>query len=422
MRCVWPWLGITLFGALSAGCGSRVSLAAAKDDTAVLGSDELDLNGDGFADLLAAKDPFTSLFEVFLGSPSGLVWADSLSLPVGGTHPIGTTLGDTRGQGITDVAFVPYQQGAASGCVERLLVIEGGDPWSVDDRDMWSCGLNALGDVDGDGRDDVMVRVDDFDTEPLHELLYGGAQPAIALANCDGLLQPVGDVDGAKGDEVLCVQANDSGETYDLTLAAVSATGELVEIAVRQVSRASNASVVDRFAGAGDVDGDGWSDVLQLPAHASADITVFLLRGSPQGLSAPEPFATLHVGTAPLSAPTPLGDVNGDGVLDFSIAAYGEPPPPFRSYAAISQANGWTMQGIPNDGYLPLPIGDVNGDGLIDVASRYSIGTADHDGLQILHGSEEGLIPGGDLIISQHINGLDYVSVATPAFRRRYAP
>jgi hypothetical protein len=134
-------------------------------------------------------------------------------------------------------------------------------------------------------------------------------------------------------------------------------------------------SFVTALASAGDVDGDGYADLVV----GADDDVVYLYRGGPQGVGA-TPFATIH---APLStaqevfglAVTSAGDVNGDGYADILVSApSGGPLPDGHAYIYFGGANGpATSPSITLDGNKGGAgggcgeAGDVDGDGYADV-------------------------------------------------------
>jgi hypothetical protein len=129
------------------------------------------------------------------------------------------------------------------------------------------------------------------------------------------------------------------------------------------------------IAAAGDVDGDGYGDLLVGKGFVS---TVFVYRGSANGIVVPAaailraPDLNARFGTALSGA----GDVNGDGFADALIGAWGLPGDHGTAYVFQGSASGllaapWaTMQGTtPDDqfGSAVSAAGDVDADGFADV-------------------------------------------------------
>jgi hypothetical protein len=167
-------------------------------------------------------------------------------------------------------------------------------------------------------------------------------------------------------------------------------------------------------ATAGDVNGDGYSDVIvgayKYDVLHSDEGRAFVYHGSPAGLGASPAWTAesnqagayfgRSVGTA--------GDVNGDGYSDVIIGA-----PYFdngennegRAYvfhgspAGLRLDPAWTAEGQEVDaffGYSVATAGDVNGDGYSDVivgAYLYDNGETDEGRAFVYHGSAAGLAP-----------------------------
>ncbi len=132
-----------------------------------------------------------------------------------------------------------------------------------------------------------------------------------------------------------------------------------------------------RIAAAGDLNDDGYDDVVAgLREYASGSyeygFRVFL--GSSGGLE-DEPGQTLIGEGSFGSALASVGDVNGDGFDDLAVGAF-EEPGGGRVYLHLGSEVGvqpqpaWANDPIPDSGELGFSVssaGDVNGDGLVDL-------------------------------------------------------
>ncbi len=163
---------------------------------------------------------------------------------------------------------------------------------------------------------------------------------------------------------------------------------------------------------AGDVNGDGYGDVIVAATEYSADQTgegrAYLYFGSASGLMTTPGWmvesnqAGAHLGYGQPAA----GDVNGDGYTDVILGAplfdagghdegaallyYGGPAGP--STTADSRVEG--NQADANFGISVRTAGDVNGDGYADIivgAHRYDGGQTDKGAAFIYYGSATGL-------------------------------
>jgi hypothetical protein len=305
-----------------------------------------DVNGDGYGDLVAA-DPnldFTNgsfAAYVYLGSASGLsphpgfVLSESSS-PDGFTSVAG--VGDLNGDGYADIvlgdrglgsgdAFVYLGSAAGpSAAPDLTLTIPGG---------ALAYSVTGAGDVNGDGYGDILIG----------GFVEGGpSTPSTGVA----YVYP-------------------GGATGPSTMPLVALT--LPDASLQLVS----------VAGAGDVNGDGYADLLVGIPNGQAG-GAFLYLGSPTGPSAvPSLTYSGRDGLFGFSS-TGVGDVNGDGYADFVIGDSGITPAPQPTVApALLFLGGSTAPATPavtlanpDSTGVTAPFvnmvgaGDVNGDGYAD--------------------------------------------------------
>lgn len=231
-----------------------------------------------------------------------------------------------------------------------------------------------------------------------------------------GTVAPAGDVNGDGWDDVIVGAYNYDHPEVDegaVWLFLGSPSGLSTSPAWMGESNQAGAKFGDKLSGAGDVNGDGYDDVVI--GSATYDVgseldagAAFLYLGGPGGLSStPDWWAGGDQENANFGAcAQPAGDVNADGYSDVILGAWLDDHPEVdegRAFVYLGSDSGlsdtpvWTGEGNSADavyGYFCTAAGDVNGDGFGDIvvgARRWSgAGISKEGRAYVYHGSAAG--------------------------------
>ena len=413
-----------------------------------------DVNGDGYADVIAGAPRYNhgqndeGAAFLYLGGPDGPAtdhaWMGESDQAEARFGQAVATAGDVNNDGYSDVIVgAPYYDGAAMD--EGAAYLYYGGPtglvtatvWCVHPTDQENARFGAAvataGDVNGDGYSDVVITASGYDGGQTNEgaafVYYGGptglaAAPAWSgqggqgYANYGYSASTAGDVN-RDGYSDLIVGApwydnpgtlNGAGFVYHGSATGLSSTYDWMVTTTDVITDSEIGSAV---AAAGDVDNDGYSDVIlgafrQTGAGAeqwhAGGASVY--RGGAGGLEADPAWSGegdrwdakfgISVATA--------GDVNGDGYADVIVGASNYADGEDHEGAAFvydGEAGGivvtstWSVQGDQQGagyGFDVSAAGDVNGDGYGDVivgAPTYNEGESDEGAAFVYLGSGE---------------------------------
>jgi hypothetical protein len=321
----------------------------------------LDVNGDGFADVVVGADGAmsrTGRVHLYLGSAAGLssMPAQSLAGPDGAGGQFGYSVasaGDVNGDGFADVVVGADGAMSGTGRVHVYLGSAAGlsstpaqsltGPDGASGRFGWS--VASAGDINGDGYADVVVGAPYAMSETGRVHVYLGSAAGLSSTPAQSLTGP----DGASG-------------FFGWSVAS-----------------------------AGDVNGDGFADVV-VGAHGAMSYTgrVHVYLGSASGLNS-TPAQSLtgpdggggRFGYSVASA----GDVNGDGFADVVVGAWNAMSYTGRVHVYLGSASGLSSTpaqsltgpdgGGGRFGWSVASAGDVNGDGFADVVVGASRGMSE---------------------------------------------
>ncbi|MFN0243772.1 MAG: integrin alpha [Planctomycetota bacterium] len=382
-----------------------------------------DVNGDGFSDAIVGALRYSNGESqegrafVYLGSSTGLsasaAWTAESNQANAEFGFRVASAGDVNGDGYSDVIVGARQYANGESNEGRAFVFLGSASglaasaaWTAEGNQedaRYASSVATAGDVNGDGYSDVIVGAGQYDNGQEDEgraYLYLGSSTGLATSaawtaegNQEGVAfglsaGTAGDVNGDGYDDVIVGAFTYSNGQINEGRAFVylgSSTGLVTSAAWTAESNQAGAWFGYSVATAGDVNRDGFSDVVVSAVRESngetAEGRVFVYLGSSSGLSASAAWsaesnqASSWFGYFAATA----GDVNGDGFSDVIVGAYsydngqtneGRAFVYLGASTGLSAGAAWTAesnQANAQYGISVATVGDVDGDGFSDV-------------------------------------------------------
>jgi len=422
--------------------GSADALIESNQATALLGvsvDGAGDVNGDGFADVIVGANLYDNgqpnegaAFVYFGGAGALNTTADALLESNQASADLGFDVagaGDVNGDGFADVIVgaPAYDNGQTNEGVVFVYFGSAGAFDSTPDALLESNQLEAFlgnsvagaGDVNGDGFADVIVGANDYDNGRTDEgaafIYLGGAGAFNTTA--DALLEAnqanarlgisVAGADDVNGDGFADVIVGalfyDNGQIDEgaafVYLGGAGAFNTTADALFE--SNQAGAYLGRSVAGAGDVNGDGFADVIvgaSLYDNGQTDEGATFVYFGGAGAFKTTPAALLEPNQASAFlgfSVAGAGDVNGDGFADVLVGAYGYDNGQINEGAAFVYFGGAGAFNTAVDAVLEsnqagalmgisvASAGDVNGDGFADVV----VGAGNYDNSQVDEGA-----------------------------------
>lgn len=411
---------------------------------------EGDTNGDGYAevtvgaygwDAAASQTVYSGACYIYNGSPDGAAttYARRLTGETDDRFCISWDTADINGDGYADffagapgngsnVGAMRVYHGSADGIPETPNTTITGNSSTGDGN--FGDSVAKAGDVNGDGYDDIIVGSTRHDE--------GGIVDAgavyVFLGSADGLsttpstsffgtttnnflgwsAASAGDVNGDGFDDVIA-SAPGVGTVY---VHLGSADGVSATPATTLSGETPNDAFGFRLAPGGDINGDGFDDVLVGALNYNGGFgATYIFNGSADGISTD--YSARLVGesaTSNFGYPVPTGDVNGDGFDDLVVGAPLTSGLNGAAFFYQGSADGivetasaqWNGSGGEFLG-ITIPGRDANGDGFYDVILGAPYWNTRTGRVQIYDGSSEG--PGSVAAIRTGENNYDWYSI-----------
>ncbi len=328
-----------------------------------------DLDGDGKADLVTANYNSNTV-SVFrnTGSAGSISYATKVDF-ITGARPYSISIGDLDGDGKADLAVANsssntisvFRNTGSAGTISyaaRVDFLTGSTPTSV-----------SIGDLDGDGKSDMVVT--NYGSDVISILRNTGSIGSISYAAKVDFITgtapysvSIGDLDGdGKADISVANQIDNTVSVFRNT----GSVGSINYAAKVDFSTGTSPFSVSN----GDIDGDGKVDLLTTN-FTSNTVSVFRNTGSTGNISyaAKTDFTT---GAAPISAS--IGDLDGDGKADLAVANQNSNTISiFRNVGSVGNISYSTKVDFTTGSSPQLAsIGDLDGDGKADLAIANSV-------------------------------------------------
>lgn len=329
--------GAVAGGSLSATWQMDVPHGSRRTEAEQAWTGSLDFDGDGVADFVVGA-PLRDAGRAYLyrGGIGGLDEPSRIDPPASTEGYFGAAAangGDINGDGFADILLgAPDPFGDRDGAAYLFL---GGSEAAtasattlrppVGTRGQFGAAVASAGDVDGDGYADVLIGAPRSRSDDGAVYLYRGGEGGLSLSP-QVLEGPIG-LRSAFGQALASIGDIDGDGYGDVLVGAVAAVHLYRGGPAGLTLDRTMTSPVDAFGrslAVGDVDADGLVDVaVGAPDEGSSAGAVYLFRGVAGGLE-PTPRRIAGLAGGALGTSVRMGDVNRDGYDDLAMGAPGD--------------------------------------------------------------------------------------------------
>lgn len=358
-----------------------------------------DVNGDGFDDIIVGADSYNSTtgkaYIFYGGTPMNKI-ADVTMTGEAVANYFGRSVsgaGDVNGDGYSDVIVGAF---GFSSNVGRAYIYYGGNPMNntadVTMTNAFGIGkfgssVSGTGDMNGDGYADVIVGAPEYNNSTgLVNIFFGGSSmdnsyDVLIFGEISNNLfgksvSGAGDFNGdGYGDAVVGAYAYGSGTGRAYVIyGSASGINNYGDLVLNGVS--TNTYFGYSCSCAGDVNGDGYSDIIisAVATNFFKGVVFLYYGGNVPDITPDQMFSGESDNNNFGFLLSPGGDINGDGYSDVLIGAGGYASYQGRTYVylggtSMNNSPDVTMKGetFNNDFGIAAAIGNFNGDGYSDV-------------------------------------------------------
>ncbi|MCK6523435.1 FG-GAP-like repeat-containing protein [Myxococcota bacterium] len=384
-----------------------------------------DVNGDGYDDVLVGASAITSgrgSAYVFHGSASGVSSTASRTLNgVTAGNYFGfalATLGDVNNDGYDEIVVGAYNNSSGKGAVyiyhgsstgigssattTLAGTASGGEfGWSVD----------SAGDVNSDGYNDLVVGADYVSSGNGAAYVYYGSSSGISSSSPTSLagsgaggfgfsVTGAGDLNADGYDDIAVGAPYHSSSVGRVYVYHGSSTGLKTSVSATLSGSGSSGEYFGwALSGGGDVNGDGYDDLLAGASDYSSQTgAAYVYQGGASGVSTSYDLRILGPSSGAYFGSSLRGgqDINADGYDDAIVGAPGVSSSKGAAYlyegtsAGLSSTAVTTLNGLASSTYFGAAVGmagDVNKDGFQDVIVGAYGTTSSRGAAYIYHGN-----------------------------------